>query len=68
MTNVVLSEAITAASIADAAFEVAIRDAGYRSRWDWSQVTDRRPMAAYLAKVKADEAMHEAFEDARRGS
>lgn len=60
-----LAAAIKTANDADELFEAVIRAAGYKSRWDWSQFADRAPLAAYLAKVKADEAQHEAFEKMR---
>lgn len=63
-----LATACEEACAADAAFDRALAEAGYRSRWDWCQLTDRRPLAAYLAKVRADEAMHEAFEETRRAA
>lgn len=60
-----LSEAIAAANAADDEFEKSIRAAGYKSRWDWSSFSGGPPQAAYLAKVKADLAMHKAFEAVR---
>jgi hypothetical protein len=56
-----LTLAIQAAQAADDAFNAAVKAAGYASRWDWDQANDSRPLAAYFAKVIADEAMHAAF-------
>ena len=64
--NETLAAAIAKANDADDAFENAIRAAGYKSRWDWHTALDDRPRAAYVAKVKADENMHEAFEKSRQ--
>ncbi len=60
-----LAETIKNAQLADAAFELAIKNAGFKSRWDWdyrqpgSFVTLRH---AYRDKVEADSLMHAAFE------
>jgi hypothetical protein len=56
-----MGDAVKAAYEADAAFALAIKAAGYKSRWDWNQAQDSRPMAAYVTKVLADEAMYESF-------
>lgn len=50
---------------ADDAFSEAIEEAGYKSRWDWDKNKDQRPMAAYLAKVKADADAHASWEQIR---
>lgn len=60
--------AIQLAQEADDAFSQAIRDAGYKSRWDWSKLIDKRPMAAYCTKVAADLVMHYAFEESRKAN
>jgi hypothetical protein len=62
-----LSDYIMEALAADDAFARAIVAAGYSSRWDWNKSKDDRPMAAYLAKVAADKAAHEAWELSRKG-
>lgn len=62
-----VSQTIAAAYVADDAFEAAIKAAGYKSRWDWRQLDDCRPMAAYLKKVSADEMMRTAFDKSRGG-
>jgi hypothetical protein len=56
-----MGDAVKAAYEADDAFGLAIKAAGYKSRWDWNQAQDSRPMAAYVTKVLADEAMYKAF-------
>ena len=65
-----LAETIAAAQAADDAFQAAIEAAGYKSRWDWPmRGRDKAPgalLAAYEAKVAADQLMHEAFEASRR--
>ena len=66
IANEALANAIAKANAADDYFESAIRAAGYKSRWDWKVMVDERPLAAYLAKVKADKDMHEAFEKTRQ--
>lgn len=66
-----LTHAIERANAADEAFGVLLKVYGYKSRWDWSPLIDDRPKHAYLAKIQADENMHEAFEKIRaweRGS
>lgn len=60
-----VTRTVIAAQRADDAFDAAIRDAGYKSRWDWSKLTDDRPLAAYRLKIAADAAMHDAFAEAR---
>lgn len=55
----------------DEQFEKAVRKAGFKSRWDWdstlpSQDPTGEIKAAYAAKVKADEAVHEAWEASRK--
>jgi len=60
-----LKDAIKAANLADDAFAAALRDAGFKSRWDWDY---RQPglfvalRHAYRNKVEADSVMHAAFE------
>jgi hypothetical protein len=56
-----LDTAIANALRADDAFVEAVREAGYRSRWDWIRALDDRPELAYCAKVEADREMHTAF-------
>jgi hypothetical protein len=56
-----VGDLLKAAYEADDAFALAIKAAGYKSRWDWNQAQDSRPMAAYVTKVLADEAMYKAF-------
>jgi hypothetical protein len=63
-----IADTITAANAADEAFELAVRAAGYESRWDWNQHLVAGPEAlrtAYRAKVTADNAMHLAFVKSR---
>lgn len=69
MTSNALSDAITAASIADVAFAEAARAAGYKTRWDFSviPVSCQALRDAYFAKVDADKRMHDAFVQARQG-
>lgn len=63
-----LQTAIQTANTADENFELAIRAAGFKSRWDWDY---RQPGSfvalrhAYRNKVEADSAMHAAFEASR---
>ena len=57
-----IEQIIRDANQADAAFEAAIKAAGFKSRWNWDVCgTDRTILAAYRAKVDADQAMHAAF-------
>jgi len=53
---------------ADMAFGSACVEAGYKSRWNWDQKTDRNPVliAAYEAKLAADAKVHAAFEAQRQ--
>ena len=59
-----LQEAIKAAQAADRAYDEALRQAGYKTRWCKHELTPALK-AAYDAKVAADEAMGKAFGDSR---
>lgn len=67
MTGQAISDTYRVALAADNAYDVALKAAGYKSRWDWSRLADPRPdlLAAYNAKVAADEAHHVAWEKHR---
>lgn len=66
-----LAEAIKAAQTADDAFATALKDAGFKSRWDWDYRQPGSFMAlrhAYRNKVEADSVMHREFEIVRTGA
>ena len=68
MTSEQFHETLTQAYAADKAFEEAVQAAGFKSRWDTPQngkFAQAGLQAAYDAKVKADQAMHLAFEEMR---
>lgn len=64
-----LTEAIKAAFTADEVFAAAIKDAGFKSRWDWDY---RQPGSfvalrhAYRNKVEADSVANAAWEASRK--
>ncbi len=62
-----VEQACVAATIADEAFEHAVKEAGYKSRWDMGIILQQSQALrdAYFAKVDADQAMHDAFEQSR---
>lgn len=65
-----LPAALKVADLADKAFELAVKAAGFKSRWDWNQHTTPGPealRAAYRLKVAADNALHAAFVASREG-
>lgn len=56
--------------VAEDAFDAALKAHGYKSRWDWvasDEGTDE-VYAAYVAKVRADEAMGLAWERSREAA
>lgn len=64
-----LNEAIKTANAADEVFEAEIKNAGFKSRWDWDY---RKPglyvalRHAYQNKINADAVMHREFEAYRK--
>ncbi len=68
MTNEEFTRRYRAAHDADVAFEAAVRLAGFKSRWDMPRAEkEKHPavMEAFGAKVAADQAMHDAWEEIR---
>ncbi len=68
--NLKLRYAIEAAQSADTAFEQAVHAAGYKSRWDFGVIPlEHRDLCiAYLGKIAADQAVHNAFAAARKSA
>lgn len=56
-----LMQAIAAAAAADEAFELAVKAAGFKSRWDHGVTAHESVHKAYMAKLAADDLMHHEF-------
>jgi hypothetical protein len=68
MTNEEFTRRYRAAHDADTAFELAVRGAGFKSRWEMPRAErDKHPavVEALNAKIAADASMHDAWEEMR---
>jgi hypothetical protein len=66
MFDRIISEAMRDAGIADDAFMAAIKNAGFKSRWDWFLKDAPDSLReAYNAKVATDKRVNEAFTESK---